>query len=500
VIACEVCGTDNDAKLTFCRTCGHRLKPKKSRVVPPTPATGLQKAKVPPARSDADEDWEPPAGTPGSGRARPSAPLLELGAKATVPTAAPAEEVPADKIKCGECAALSPKDYRFCISCGAVLVTGASRPAPTGAGLGGPRAKAPPDRAPAVPDLELPRERPMPVTPAPADATEPEPEPAPLGPACGSCGGVCGIEEAFCKHCGAPLRKQDRPAKPRPVPKARPREVSAPVDLRNKVQEGEPFPLAKSAVQQPPQPAARVAPRAVPSTRREGPPKAEPTAEVTGRLVVIVEDGSEGKSIDLHGRQLDIGSADGDIVLAEDRYLSPRHARFFRQDGQWYLRDLSSVNGVYRRLRSPKVLQHGDLVLLGLEVLQFQVVDHAERGLGHAIQHGVLVFGSPAATRRARLCQRTVEGVVRDVYHLVADETTIGRETGDIVFTSDPFMSRRHAAVQWDEAQTHFVLVDLSSSNGTYLAIREDVKLDDGDFIRLGQHLFRVDLPTKAHR
>jgi pSer/pThr/pTyr-binding forkhead associated (FHA) protein len=220
--------------------------------------------------------------------------------------------------------------------------------------------------------------------------------------------------------------------------------------------------------------------------------------EVTGKLVVIVEDGSEGRALELRGRQMDIGSAEGDIVLSEDRYLSPRHARFFRQDGHWYLRDLGSVNGVYRRLRKPTPLRNSDLVLLGLEVLQFELVDHAERGLGHAIQHGVLVFGSPATTRRARLCQRTVEGVVRDIYHLVSDETTIGRETGDIVFTSDPFMSRRHAAITWDEDAQEYVLADLSSSNGTYLAIRDDVRLDDGEFIRLGQHLFRVDLPRGA--
>jgi pSer/pThr/pTyr-binding forkhead associated (FHA) protein len=63
---------------------------------------------------------------------------------------------------------------------------------------------------------------------------------------------------------------------------------------------------------------------------------------------------------------MDIGSAEGDIVLAEDRYLSPRHARFFRQDGAWYLRDLNSVNGVYRRLRGTVPLVSGDMVLLGL--------------------------------------------------------------------------------------------------------------------------------------
>ncbi|MEM6787147.1 MAG: FHA domain-containing protein [Myxococcota bacterium] len=231
-----------------------------------------------------------------------------------------------------------------------------------------------------------------------------------------------------------------------------------------------------------------------PRMRGHSEPAAEP---VTGRLVVIVEDGTEGRAIDLRGRQVDLGSRDGDILLSEDRYLSPRHARFFRQDDAWYVRDLDSVNGVYRRLWQPTPLRDGDRVLLGLEVLRFEHVDQAERGLGHAVEHGILVFGSPATTRRARLLQRTVEGVTRDVYHLVADETTIGRETGDIVFTSDPFMSRRHAAIAWDEASQAFVLNDLNSSNGTYLAIREDTKLDHGDFIRVGQHLFRVDIPRR---
>ena len=219
---------------------------------------------------------------------------------------------------------------------------------------------------------------------------------------------------------------------------------------------------------------------------------------VTGKLVVIVEDGSEGRCIDLRGRQLDIGSREGDIVLAEDRYLSARHARFFRQDGHWYLRDLDSYNGVYRRLRKPTPLVDGDLVLLGLEVLRFELVNHAERGLGHAMQHDVLLFGSPAAVRRARLCQQTVEGVTRDVHHLLNDRVVIGRESGDIVFTSDAFLSRQHASVEWQAESETYVMTDLDSSNGTYIAIREDMRLADGDFIRLGQHLFRVDLPRRS--
>jgi pSer/pThr/pTyr-binding forkhead associated (FHA) protein len=229
--------------------------------------------------------------------------------------------------------------------------------------------------------------------------------------------------------------------------------------------------------------------------------------------VVIVEDGSEGRSFSLEEGQLDIGRTDGDIVLEDDPYVSPRHARLRRAAveggpgsagdaagghrgpaGAWILRDLDSTNHVYLRLRKPHPLKDGDLLLLGLEVLQFQTVSDGERGLGHAIQHGTFLFGSPATPRRARLCQRTVEGVVRDVYHLFRDETIIGRELGDIVFTADPFLSRRHAAVRRNPVSSEFSLVDLDSSNGTYVAIRGETAIGDGDFLRIGQHLFRVDL------
>jgi pSer/pThr/pTyr-binding forkhead associated (FHA) protein len=216
-----------------------------------------------------------------------------------------------------------------------------------------------------------------------------------------------------------------------------------------------------------------------------------------GRLVVIVEDGSEGKSFSLAEGQLDIGRTEGDIVLEDDPYVSPRHARLRRAETSWILRDLDSVNRVYVRLRKAHPLRDGDLLLLGLEVLQFQTVSDGERGHGHAIQHGTFVFGSPAARgsfARARLCQRTVEGVIRDVYHLFRDETIIGREVGDIVFTADPFLSRKHAAIRRNPVSSEFSLVDLESSNGTYIAIRGEVPVGNGDYLRIGQHLFRVDL------
>jgi pSer/pThr/pTyr-binding forkhead associated (FHA) protein len=215
--------------------------------------------------------------------------------------------------------------------------------------------------------------------------------------------------------------------------------------------------------------------------------------EERAKLVVIGQDGKPGREYEIESDQTDVGREEGSILLVNDPYVSPRHARLLFRDGRFFIRDLESVNGVYVRLRAPERLQHADLVLVGLEVLRFEVVSDAERGLGPAAERGTQVFGSPAAPRYARLCQRTVEGVTRDVYYPTREETVIGREVGDVVFTTDPFMSRRHAAIARDPATSTFSLKDLGSSNGTYLAIRGERELVPGDHVRIGQHLFRLD-------
>ena len=286
---------------------------------------------------------------------------------------------------------------------------------------------------------------------------------------CARCHGHSAEGMRFCKYCGAPLDEGDKAVRAEAEPT-----FSEPVTAGAGRRDDR---LTATFV--------AASPAAVSAT---------PGRLQTGRLVVIVEDGSEGKSFPLVDRQVDVGRSEGDILLADDLYVSPRHARLLPQGGHWILRDLHSTNGVYRRIREPHALKDGDLLLLGLEVLQFETVNDAERGLGHATQHGTLLFGSPSTPRRARLCQRTVEGVTRDVYHLFRDETVIGREVGDIVFTADPFLSRRHAVLRRSQLGGEFTIADLDSSNGTYVAIRSDVTLDNGDFLRIGQHLFRVDL------
>jgi pSer/pThr/pTyr-binding forkhead associated (FHA) protein len=416
--------------------------------------------------------------------------------------------------------------YRFCVTCGVTLPRDgkpagtsekppqpreiapasppvpafAPSPAPAAAPViptpiaSAPAAPAPIAAAPAVVPATPPRAQlvPVPQTPSapvaqaapasarledrivPAPVVDIAPGGAPQKPiVCPRCQGQCIPSARFCQFCGGPLAGDARgPGAPAsPVPRLDAEEPCSPL-------------------------AGREAPPVLAAGSR-------PAGQPRGRLVVIEADGSEGMTFALADRPLDLGRSEGDILVKEDPYVSPRHARFVPDGGRWWIRDLASTNGVYLRLKKPHPLLDADLLLLGQEVLQFQLVSEPEKGLGHANQHGTLLFGSPITSRSARLCQRTVEGITRDVYYLHRDETVIGRETGDIVFTADPFLSRRHAMIRralarkenpgrggsrWD-----FTLTDLDSSNGTFIAIRNEIALQHGDFVRVGQHLFRVD-------
>jgi pSer/pThr/pTyr-binding forkhead associated (FHA) protein len=211
-------------------------------------------------------------------------------------------------------------------------------------------------------------------------------------------------------------------------------------------------------------------------------------------VVVILRDGTDGGVYPVIQERTDIGGREGDIVLKEDPYLSPRHARIERRGDSFVLLDLGSVNGIYLRLRAPTTLVDGDMILLGQQVLRFELPSEMERHVGAAMQHGVMIFGTPEQPRLARLTQYTTEGLIRDVYYLHRNETVFGRESADLTFSDDPFLSRRHAAIVVHPHERQFILRDLGSSNGTALRCRSEHSLVSGDQFRLGRHLFRFDL------
>lgn len=407
-------------------------------------------------------------------------------------------------MNCSRCGRDNPDGLKFCQDCGNRL----NAPSPPVAVPPATAVNAPP----VVPRVEVVA-RPAAVVPpiGPVPPAVPAPAAAPAAPLatttsekrCARCSTSNPANGRFCANCGSPLPGEP----PAPPPAAAAAVLHCPrcrganaahmafcQYCGARIREGGPAPPAgASAAPVPPNAAVgptQAAPYALGTSFQFGTGERSPER---AKLVVIGQDGKPGREYEIEAEQTDIGREEGSILLVNDPYVSPRHARLQFRDGRFFIRDLESVNGVYVRLRAPERLQHADLVLVGLEVLRFEVVSDAERGLGPAAERGTQVFGSPAAPRYARLCQRTVEGVTRDVYYPTREETVIGREVGDLVFTTDPFMSRRHAAIVRDPGTSTFSLKDLGSSNGTYLGIRGERELSPGDHVRIGQHLFRLD-------
>ncbi len=213
--------------------------------------------------------------------------------------------------------------------------------------------------------------------------------------------------------------------------------------------------------------------------------------QVGFRLVVVHRDGTDGISYNLLGDQIDIGRSEGDLLF-EDPHLAPRHARIVASLTGRVLTPLEGRNGVYVRLRGPVDLQDGDYLLVGKQVLKFELLTDAERNLRPALEHGVVVFGTPVRPPWARLRQITPAAVTRDVFHLTRPDLVLGRETADLVFSDDEFMSRRHAQISFRNGRGH--VEDLGSSNGTFLRLRGPHGLNSGDLIRMGDELLRFEI------
>jgi hypothetical protein len=269
-----------------------------------------------------------------------------------------------------------------------------------------------------------------------------------------------------------------------------------------------PFPPAGDVAQPgAPRPAGRPAagdqpagtPRGVPASSSAAGPASGPesTAVLTwGTLVAIKPDGSDGARFPLSGNWIDVGRSQADISFVEDRFLAPRHMRLVRAGNAVRALPLDTFNGVFRRMRGPVELDDGDVLLMGQELLRFELIEEDERESMPLVRHGVALFGSPSRAPWGRLSHLLPSGGVRDVRHLYQGVFTIGREEGDWTFPDDAFLSRQHATLSWlDDCCT---LEDPGSSNGTFIRLTGATEVRDGDHLRIGDHLLRLELDRDA--
>lgn len=235
------------------------------------------------------------------------------------------------------------------------------------------------------------------------------------------------------------------------------------------------------------------------STRRSGSPDVAPPtakrqagAKPKARLVIILEDGTDGSILDLSPDTTVVGREGVDISFPHDDFLAKRHAEFAFVDGTLNLRPLESTNGVFLQVHQEVELENGDVFRIGQQLLSFEMLSMVASSLAVDPKGQAIPLGSPVPEGAwGRLGQLIAPETLGSVYLLGGNEVYLGRERGDITFPGDGFVSGLHAQISMRNGRCF--LKDLGSSNGTYLRLSKATPVRRGMLVLAGQQLFRVE-------
>jgi len=104
-----------------------------------------------------------------------------------------------------------------------------------------------------------------------------------------------------------------------------------------------------------------------PLTRVQGIQGTAPRA----RLVKRQEEGFRGLPYYFGTRRYVLGRTDGTHNFQRDDRMSRRHAALQFREGDYWLEDLGSQNGTFLRIRGPRVLARGDVVMMGDQYFKY---------------------------------------------------------------------------------------------------------------------------------
>jgi len=208
-------------------------------------------------------------------------------------------------------------------------------------------------------------------------------------------------------------------------------------------------------------------------------------------VTLLDEGGTQVQTFTLRREDTSIGRVDADIAFPDDPFISPIHAQISVRGTDVYVRDLGSRNGTWAFIEEPYVLQDGDLLLIGSQVLRFRRLGYPGPQPPEHDQTRRLGSSTPGADI-ASLTQLRGDGSPRDVVHLSPGrDIAIGRERGDWVFPYDLSMSGQHADVRSHDAD--FVIVDAESRNGVGVAVRGEVRMVPGARLLVGDKVLRIE-------
>lgn len=216
-----------------------------------------------------------------------------------------------------------------------------------------------------------------------------------------------------------------------------------------------------------------------------------PSAAPPGGAIVLTAlraDGSEAGTFTLPSTTMTVGRDTGGI-FAGDSYLSPRHATFRQTNQRLHVKDEGSLNGVYKKLMrdTPVELQSNDVFRIGQEIIRYEPLASLPPS-----PDGVERLGAPSKGYVGRIALIIGRDTTGNAFPVPEAGVHLGRERGDILFPEDGYVSGLHCHLEY--AGGRLTLTDLGSSNGTFIRLREEVEVQNGDVLLMGQQLFRINM------
>ena len=93
------------------------------------------------------------------------------------------------------------------------------------------------------------------------------------------------------------------------------------------------------------------------------------------REIQILSPDGQTRIVSLDGQRISLGrSSITELCYPDDSGLSRQHLAFEREGDDWLIRDLGSKNGTFVKISEEGLLNHGDYVFLGQQLLRVEVI------------------------------------------------------------------------------------------------------------------------------
>lgn len=207
---------------------------------------------------------------------------------------------------------------------------------------------------------------------------------------------------------------------------------------------------------------------------------------VAAKLIMLGPDGQPiGERQLSPGETLEVGR-DAGPPWDEDAYLDKKHGTLRPVEAGIEVTDHDSLNGIFVKLTDRVELQDGDQFRVGQELMLYEDLPEPT-----PTEDGTERMGSPNPGYWGRLSLLVDPGAASTAYPIHGDGIMIGRESGDITFPNDGYVSGSHCRVIGDDSGVY--VEDVGSSNGTYMRVRPGSVLPYGSLVLIGQKLFQFE-------